>query len=305
MIYHTVKILVGLLALQLLLALGLYSAHETVSEQERNQPLLNIDWDGINQIEISDGAQTSVLAKTDGRWQLPQISGLPVETAKLTPLFEQLAGLKTGWPVTSNENSYARFDVAENNYQRRINLMIGDKSMATLLLGTSPEFRRSYARRIGDNAVYTTALSAANFSANDSDWLDKTLLAAADIQTIQGPDFELVKAGENWQLREPVENSVEKDKSIQSINTENLTLLITAFQTLQVNGTLNNPSAEKGITYIVNSNGNQWRYSFMRGGDQYGIKRDDIDTAFLLNQQIYDKITHIKYADLVAEKKPN
>jgi hypothetical protein len=185
-------ILTGLLLLQLGLALGLYW-HRLEPDAGDLTPVPLLDAGArVAELRISDMQQEALLVLKDGQWRLPALADLPADGAKVEAALARLKRTATGWPVTTTAASHQRFEVAPDNYQRRLVLSAGGRPVE-LFLGTSPGFRKVHLRRAGEEAVYAVGLSAYELPADDNDWLDKEGLASESVDRIDGPDFTLVK----------------------------------------------------------------------------------------------------------------
>jgi len=126
--------LTGFLLLQLLVAVGLLWNGHNFDDQKGQQPLLAVNVDSIDRVVINGPDQQATLFRSSGNWQLPKLDNLPVSD-NLDAVLKKLAQLKRGWPVTTSQSSHERFDVAEDKFQRRIQLYQGDKQLGDLLLG--------------------------------------------------------------------------------------------------------------------------------------------------------------------------
>src|SRR5690606_32957336 len=116
------------------------------------------------------------LQKQSESWQL-QEHALPANSSKVQSLLDTLAGLETTWPVAETASSRERFEVSDDRFQRKLQLYQGEQLLGEYYFGSSPGFRRTHARRAGEDAVYSLAFNSVDLPAQQSDWLDKTLLA--------------------------------------------------------------------------------------------------------------------------------
>lgn len=164
--------LIAALAIQLAIVAALIAVKSGGSVEP--EPFLEFDADAVDALSVS-GAQGEVaLAKKDDAWQLPE--GLPADSAKVDGVIEKLADAAGGWPVATSASVHDRFELTEDNHQRRVKLSAGDDTVADIYLGTSPGYRKTHARRADDDDIY--AITFANYEAGmkESDWLDKSLL---------------------------------------------------------------------------------------------------------------------------------
>lgn len=148
-------------------------------------PFLEFDADAVDMLSVSGGAGGGgegdegsegkvVLAKKDDAWQLPD--GLPADAAKVDEVIKKLADAAAGWPVATSASVQERFELVEDNHQRRLTLSAGGETVADIYLGTSPGYRKTHARRVDDDNIYAITFSNYQAGMKESDWLDKALL---------------------------------------------------------------------------------------------------------------------------------
>ncbi len=175
-----IGLLGGLLAAQAAIIAGLLLASGMESDAGAPQ-LLSFDPAKVTKLRVS-GEEGAVQLIRDGEdWRLAQGSerdGLPADGGKISELLADLSDLDAPWPVATSDDSAQRFEVTEDNHQRRLVIEDGDGSVADLLLGTSPGYRRVHARVSGQSDVYSIDFSNFEAPADADQWLDKALLAA-------------------------------------------------------------------------------------------------------------------------------
>ena len=124
-------------------------------------PFLSFDAATVDALAISGEDGEVELAKTDGDWRLP--SGLPADSVKVGELIDKLADADGSWPVATSASVQERFEVSDDNHQRRVKLSVGDEVVADVYLGTSPGYRKSHARRADDKDIF--AITFSNYEA--------------------------------------------------------------------------------------------------------------------------------------------
>ena len=160
------------LAVQVVLIGALLAARSgAVAEPE---PFLSFDAGMIDAVSIANDEGTVDLKKADGAWQLPE--GLPADASKVQRVLDSLSESPGGWPVASKASTAERFEVTEDNHQRRVTLKVGDDIEADFYLGTSPGYRKAHARHSGDDDIFAITFSNYEAGVAASDWLDKSLL---------------------------------------------------------------------------------------------------------------------------------
>ncbi|MEM8627815.1 MAG: DUF4340 domain-containing protein, partial [Pseudomonadota bacterium] len=208
----------GLLALQLLVALFLSMGGSNNAAFEAKEPLLSVAVNDVQEITITgaqEGAEPVRIvrapAATDGSsgatadssanpadgpiWQVASAHDFPAQPRKVTDLLTTLGELKKGWAVAESSSAHERLKVADDAFERRVVIKTSNGE-ETVFLGTSPLFKRVYARPADDNAVYTVAMSAFDADAVQDNWLERNKLNfdLDAVTSISGPSFTLVKA---------------------------------------------------------------------------------------------------------------
>lgn len=293
-----------LLAVQLAILAGLWLSQADTNQTSATQPLLSFDPARIDSLTVADSRQSVTLQKSAGHWQLAAPS-LSADGDKLNRQIDKLANLKTPWPVATSAASHARFKVSNDDFERRIELRSGEKTVATLLLGSSPGFRKVHARRPADDAVYAVELNSFDWPASEQGWLDKSLLRVDHITALAGSDFRLSQSNQQWQLDN--DREAKPDEEAATLDQEKASRLIHTLQQLRVAGisqkTLEptNTAQEKTgddtpgqnaiIRLEVTTNDGHYLFQLAKAGDQYLIKRDDINGVFSLNQKDFEQLS--------------
>lgn len=192
-----IPLLTGILVAQLVL-IGLVAIGSTSDESA--EPFLALDPQTVTGLIIrdSEGGEV-VLTRSDQVWRLAQ--GLPADSGKVDDVLSSLAGGSVTWPVATSESSQERFEVAEDNYQRRVTFQNDGETAGEVFLGTSPGFRRVHARAAGSDAVYSIDFAVHQVPVDEDDWLDKKLLHTEEISAVtlsDGWHLERAGAGEGW-----------------------------------------------------------------------------------------------------------
>ena len=170
-----IGLLGGLLAAQLVIIAGLLLASGVGSDAGASQ-LLSFDPANVTRFSVSGEDQTLSLAREGEGWRLED--GLPADGGKADELLDKLSDLDAPWPVATSDDSAERFEVTDDNHQRRLVIEDENGPVADLLLGTSPGFQRVHARLSGESEVYSIDFSNYEAPTDAGQWLDKALLAA-------------------------------------------------------------------------------------------------------------------------------
>jgi hypothetical protein len=193
---RAIRILVLLLGVQLALAGVLALRTDPLTASTPQTPLIGAAADGADRIVIdsnsSDGAtneaKSIVLAKRNGQWMLPQYSDAPARATQVSSMLSQLAGLKRGLPVGTSASALKRFKLADADFERRVQLSQGGKTLGTLYVGSSSGVHKSYARALDDDAAYSVDVASFELPLQQSDWLD-TALASRDLASLSEIDI--------------------------------------------------------------------------------------------------------------------
>ncbi len=179
------QILIGLLAVQLVLV-GL-TFFLPQSGQAAATPLLgDTKAEDITALTIQDerGVRTR-LAKSASGWVLPEADDFPADSAKITPVTAKLAALKAGRSVAQNEANFKRLQVADDTYQRKIEIGTAGGASYTLYLGSSAGGRATHVRLAGQRDVYVASdLAPFDVNADTASWINVMYLEVAQADAV-------------------------------------------------------------------------------------------------------------------------
>lgn len=282
------SILSVLLVLQVVLVLLLSSGGQ--ADEDSAAVLLEFDPDQVTGLLISNADQQVALSKGDDGWQ---VAGYPADVAKVNVVLNKLASLAGPWPVATTPASAARFEVAQDKFQRRVQVQ-SDREIPALYLGTSPGFQKVHARRADRDAIYSVKLSNFELPFDVDGWLDKNLLAFDPApETIT-----LVRLNSAGQVQSDSAEVLTNTEEGWLFNGEaaNETVAITyanRFTMLQVIGVT--PSAPAGLVNLV-------QITLQRGDLQKQItigRVGDSDDYFIQEQ---GENTHFSLATYIVEQ---
>lgn len=292
---QTRTILGATLAAQLLLA-GAISLSNFGNDASRSaEPWLTFATGDVDRIVITDASGSAILGKDGDSWQLSELQQLPANSGRITTLLDNLAKLTTRWPVAESESGRERFEVADEKFQRHLQLYDGDTLLGDYYFGTSPGFRQTHARRAGEDEVYALAFNNFDLPIDDNDWLDKGLLKVSDIDRIEGEGFELTRSGDDWQL------AAGNEPDIAALDTGKAKSLATALQNLQVLRVADSVPAGETRTLTAKAGNNAWTFRFTKVDSTYYVQRLDREQAFTISSADYDRIASITRGALLQE----
>ena len=118
------------------------------------EALVDIALDEVQSLEVVDAAGSSLnIERLDGAWVLANSDGFPVQASAIDPLLAKLLAIRNDSLVAQKASSHARLKVAENDFEKYIELQGAGKNIA-LYFGTSPRASSIHVRRGDQNAVY-------------------------------------------------------------------------------------------------------------------------------------------------------
>lgn len=196
-------ILAGVLALQLVIALGLNYIGSDYTALKPEEPLLAFNKAEIDQIAISQNDNDAVtLKKQDGTWIVPSLADFPANVDQIERLLTKLTEFKKGWPVATSENAAGRFKTSKDEYERRIVLSSGGKTVGELFIGSSPAYRQVYARAGDQSEVYNIEMVAYEAGTRGDEWMKRDVLTIPrdQITGIELGEILAEKKGDQWTL---------------------------------------------------------------------------------------------------------
>lgn len=171
-----ITILAVVLSIQVLISIVALFDNDDMDAYEPDKPLLTFNSADVNRVLIEAADNESLeMVKQDGVWVLPTLHNYPVNPERMNELFAKLASFRKGWPVATTASASERFQVGENNFERKIVLYRNDKPLAELLLGSSPGLRKIHARTAGESEIYAIEYNAYEVAAYAENWLDEFL----------------------------------------------------------------------------------------------------------------------------------
>lgn len=286
-----------LLVLQLIIAVGIFSVEENANNQQPTHLLTDFTAKEIGKVVISDSENSVTLSKQEDQWRVEGLKNLPAAPTKIADFLDKLANLKTGWPVATTESSHKRFGVTQENFQRRVQVFTDDTPVAEVLLGTSPGFKKVHARLTNQDEVYSVSLNNYDLPAKANDWLNKSLLAASNIERITSNDVVVTKKEDKWQFETP-----QKTDANLALDHSKAEELVTFLSSLSVNevAEVNSPVITSSVE--VETTTGKLLYQFSRVDDNHYVKRDDIDATFKINSADYEKIAEKNLPDFALEE---
>lgn len=179
------QILSGLLVAQLILV-GLVFVLPS-SGQAAAAPLLGgLKAEDITSLTIRDERGTTIrLAKAAAGWVVADADDFPADATKITPITAKLAGLKAGRAVAQNEANYKRLQVADDTFQRKVEIGTAGGTGYTLYFGSSAGGRATHVRVAGQKEVYIAAdLAPFDLNADAPSWINASYLEVSSSDVV-------------------------------------------------------------------------------------------------------------------------
>jgi hypothetical protein len=282
--------LIVVLVLQLALALVLFMRRDPLAGTGSDTPLVRAEAvRGADQIVLESKSAEStriVLKKKEGAWVLPDAYDAPAESGKVSSLLDRLAALKRGLPIATSESALRRFKLVDADFERRLVLSAGGKTLGTVYFGSSPGLRKSDARTAEDRAVYAVDLPTYELPTDLGAWLDEDLLKGdsstlAEID-VAGPSHDTIELrrqkGGDKQPDRWTDPSLKGDQRIDSAHAESLVQQLAQLHVDAVLGTAAKPEWQQEHPAVAltlkddKSQSVQWTLSKPASGDFYVLK---------------------------------
>lgn len=227
-------------------------------------------------VSDSDGASARI-ARSDDGWTLAG-SGLPVAPGRVATLLAALEA-DPGWPVAQSRSARERFAVAEDAFERRVELLAGDEVLATVFLGTAPGFRQVHARAAGGDAIYSIDFNAYDAPTDDSGWLDRGLAAIPGPTAVRWDGHRLERGDDGWRVDgEAVEDGSADD-------------LVRALEGLQVTAVAEAPAEEAAArTLVVDSGEDAIELTLAAEDETRWLKSSAWSPWFTISRYDHDRI---------------
>ena len=289
----------GLFVLQIVFAAILFWYFDAGEEKLVSEALVATEKSNIDKLVVQSAEDKVTLALKDDRWSINDDEEIVATKSKVENALDKLTALKTNWPVATTTSSHNRFEVAQDKFQRKIELFSGEKLVGEFYLGTSPGFKKVHMRRAGDDEVYAQALNNYDFPVKASEWLDKSLLSAKDVKSIKREDYQITKVDDAWQWA----SATSEQTKLNSEKASSLSDALSFMNILEVTDKAPDFSSDKVVNLEVEGE-KKWQYQFLEEDENYFVKRSDLMPVFKLSQYEYERIAKVSFDDLKLVEKP-
>ena len=272
-------LLAGIFAVQLVLI----GALALIGEGDQTESsFLDLAMEDISAMSIEDAEDGRIeLISEEGGWRFPD--GVPADAGKVEQLLEKLTVVGTLWPVASSAASQDRFEVTEDNHQRRIGLEANTEDSVEIYLGTSPGYRRVHARESGSDDVYSIDFAHHEAPADADEWLKKNLLKTQGLTGVSLQDgWKLSQQDDGWLLDGGEADAAEARAMIDRV------------ADLRVLGFFSGNEAALGESreLLIEHEGGDTRLVFRHDAeeDEYAVTSDRIGGGFIVASYVAEQI---------------
>jgi hypothetical protein len=180
----TTQILGALLVAQIALSVVLLWPRPAAAGAS-GAPLLGIKADDVTSLAVTDNQGNHLkLAKSGAQWVLPEAGDYPADATKITPVLNSLVDMKASRLVAQTPASYARLQVADNAYARRVDVET-PAGTRTVYVGTSGGGGSTHARLAGQNQVYlVSGLADWQLGADAASWTNPAYLTVPQTDVV-------------------------------------------------------------------------------------------------------------------------
>lgn len=249
-----------------------------------------------------DALESLSLNRSGDDWVIAGLGDFPADGGRVDQLLTRLAEIKRPLPVATSPEARTRHKVSDDRFERRLTLKAGEQPVATLILGDSPGFRRTFARPAEDDAVYDLDLPLFEVSQRQDDWLarDQLRVDRETIERITAADWTLIKGEEGWSL----EGS---EEAPDQATVDDLLARISSLAYRGVLGTEDRPEYGQSEPRLVLTLGlsdgstRTYRVSQMGGGEDRVLKSDAGPWLYRVSAFDLEGIEDLDRAKLLGE----
>jgi hypothetical protein len=301
-----ITLLGAALAVQLVLAAIVNMNGSDHGAFKPHEPLLAFERSAVDGLRITEKEGEIELRRKDGHWVLPASEDFPASEKAVEELLDNLTDLKKGWPVATTSGAAERFKVDENDYERKLDLLSGDKAVATLYVGSSPGYRKVHVRAASGESVYAVAFDTWKAGVKADNWIDKAFLTVdeSDLARIEMPGLSLERDDKGLHLVGLADDERTDEKKAAALMRKLAGLRIDGLAGPEAKSRFKAKKPELVIT-AVRKDGNELTYRFWKpekAGD-YVLKRSDNDRYFRVSQPLVEALSKARREELVTAAK--
>ena len=274
------------LAVQLLALVWVFWPSALPGAEDAEKPLLTLAGGQVDRLLISAADSKLEMRRDKDAWRMPDYHNLLVQDSLVERLLAELPGMSRGFPIAGSSGAKQRFEVAEDNFQRRVQYFAGAEQLAQLFLGTSPGFRQIRVRPGQEELVYSIEFNSYDVPVNSTHWLDKTLLQVEEPSAISGVDYRIRRSEDQWLGEDGT--AVSGETAMKSLSNGLASLRVTGAADAETTAILEEMAAPPVLS--VSAGDTAYYYRLYEIEDAYYIRRSDIPVFFALSKFDYDRL---------------
>lgn len=294
--------------LQICLAIGIYFNKKNVGAFSAEEGFLGFDEVLVDKIQFEDNEEKTnlVIKKENDTWVLPDFFHFPASAEKMERFIKKFSTMKKSWPVARTKSTAKRFKVEENNFGKKITFSLGNNKSSSLLLGTSPSFKKVHARIPDEDEIYTIKFSSYEVDNDPENWMDRKFLKLKrnEIELVEMPSFLLFEK----EGKLVIDDINEKEEIVEE-RAKDLLSKITDISFRGILGKEEKPeyrqSSPKLLYNLKMKSGKKVSYNFSQPKDKdyFVLKVSSHDYFFKVDKYEVEKFNNFKREGLVRVKK--
>lgn len=293
-----------LLVVQLILIVVLNSNKNSYETSTPDTPFIETDVAKLNSFKITDGQGVQlVVEKVGGKWVLPDSFSAVADQTLVSGLLQKFTDLKQGFVIATSSSAATRFKVANDDFERHLELYEGEKIVSDFYLGTSPGFRQIHARKNGRDDIIAIYLSSFEVETSVDKWLDKSilLLKRDELSQIRFNDFTLQRDDDKWILEGFAgDQKTDPEEITQAVEKVTGLTIKSVLDPQEVSDAFSASPAELAFT-VKKSDEKDISFSFVKlGDDRYGVKTSDDEHYYLVHSLLVENLKKITRQTLLA-----
>ena len=246
-------------------------------------------------IDGSEPAKVELQLNNEQIWQVQhevEDSSVAVlaNQVKIQQIIDKLGNQQLTYAVANSDEAKRRFNVDEQQYQRKISLIDADGNQQVLFTGTSPGYQQTHARLANEDNIHSIKVTNFDLADNNLAWINRTQLAIeSTITKIQTDAYTVHLNSDRWELISDDETQVIQTELVEEMLSTLASLRIADLSTrselfgakvLQITSAHSNTDG--------NTDGNT-ELKLLKQGDDHFLQRDD-GVVIEISQNQFDKL---------------
>lgn len=273
--------------------------HNSYEPFKTDETILSFDKNKVDKLSLLTADDKFEIQKVNNQWLIPAKANFPADQNKVEQFLSQLNYVSRSIPVGSTKNTQKQLKVSEDDFEKKIELSHGD-STSTLILGSAPGFKKSYARNIGEDTIYTIDTGDWVTELNANNWIDNEYLFfnPGEISLYSSNSFDLKKDGNLYILESKDKSQLDQNAVIEFLSRTsklNFTELIEKDPTSK--------ASKPEFFFSVMLPKGERTYSFYNKDKEnnYILKVSDSDFTFKVSGAQVDSIKNTEIETLLAK----